>query len=556
MEACERYVILLLTPVYDTMFARHWDQWMDPRRRSQLFALDVHRDPTTAAWHAKGSIRNLMRGTKLETPVGPLGEATDFSVSSNWVAFVAKDLHVPPAWHTKQQVFLVPIDGSKAPRQISSNNRHGWTGIPAISPNEDMVVFLQQDKDGFESDLKVLQTYSLHDGTLRTFHRDWDMSPTALTFSADGAWLYAVVTEDEQRPIYRMPVDGAHLGPRTALVTHGSVSNVVPLKHDRMVYTRSTLHHPNDVYLLHVDEDEERALRLTNFFRWSKAHRDIDLGPKPERFTYAGSNDVPMHGWILKPPSFTKAKELGEKLPLAVLIHGGPESDWNDGWSIRWNPATFAAAGFVVVTLDPSGSTGFGQALTDRILEHWGDRPLDDVMKGVHYVLDTKSYIDRDRVVAAGASFGGYMVNMLQGHNDEKLFKALVTHDGAFNTMAMAYSTDELYFAESEFGGVPWERPELLDKFSPHQFVHKWNTPHLIVHGGHDFRLSPAEGVSAFHALQRRGVPSRLLFFPEESHWVQETVNAVQWHHEVLGWLQQWSAPSDERTAPVPLVFQ
>lgn len=538
--------------VYDAVMVRHWDRWLNPHKRKQLFAVDIRKDAASQRWTMRGHIRNLMNGTRLETPVGPLGGPADFSVSSHWVAFTAKDPDVPPAWHTRQQIYMVPLDGSAPPKRITAREGHGWVGVPVISPNEDMVVFLQQEKDGFESDLKVLQTYSLATQTQSEFGRDWDVSPDTLTFSPDGQYLYAAVTEDEQRPVYQIEVNGTKLGHRRAMISRASASSPLPLKGDRMVYLLSSLHSPNDVYFR---ESDGEIRRLTNFFRWSDAHKDIDMGPEPERFTWKGADDVEMHGWIIKPPSYEKVVEEGGRWPLAVLVHGGPESDWNDGWSQRWNPATFAAAGFVVATLDPSGSTGFGQAITERVLEHWGDRVLTDVKKGVHHVLQTQKHVDPDRVVAAGASFGGYLVNMLQGHNDDKMFKALVTHDGIFNALSMYYSTEETYFAETEFGGTPWEKPELFEKFSPHRFVSHWNTPHLIVHGGKDYRLSPAEGISAFHALQRRHVPSRLLFFPDEGHWVNDPRNSLKWHNVVLGWLQQWTSPDAAAAAPA-LLFQ
>lgn len=541
--------------VYDATMVRHWDRWLNPHKRKQLFAVDIRKSATSQRWSADSRVRNLMKGTRLETPVGPLGGPADFSVSPHWVAFTAKDPDVPPAWHTRQQIYMMPLDGSAPPKRITAPEGHGWVGVPVISPKEDMVVFLQQDKDGFESDLKVLQTYSLETQTQLEFARDWDVSPDTLTFSPDGKYLYAAVTEDEQRPVYQIEVHGTQLGHRQALISRASASSPLPLKDGRLVYLLSSLHSPNDVYLR---EHNGETRRLTNFLRWSDAHKDIHMGPEPERFTWKGSDDVDMHGWILKPPSYEDEAPTGTRWPLAVLVHGGPEGDWNDGWSVRWNPATFAAAGFVVVTLDPSGSTGFGQAMTNRVLEHWGDRVLEDVKKGVSHILQTRAYVDPDRVVAAGASFGGYLINMLQGHNDDKLFKALVTHDGIFHALSMYYSTEETYFAESEFGGVPWEKPELYEKFSPHRFVSHWNTPHLIVHGGRDYRLSPAEGISAFHALQRRHVPSRLLFFPDEGHWVNDPRNSLKWHNVVLQWLQQWTSPNSTaaHAATAALVFQ
>lgn len=553
-DASEQAKSWALGMVYDATMVRHWDRWLNPFKRKQLFAVDIRKNATTQQWRVDGHIRNLMKGTRLETPVGPLGGPADFSVSSHWVAFTAKDPELPPAWHTRQQIYLVPLDGSAPPKRITAREGHGWAGVPVISPQEDMVAFLQQDKDGLESDLKVLQTYSLENQTQSEFARDWDVSPDTLTFSPDGKFLYATVTEDEQRPVYQIEVHGAKLGHRQAVVSQFSASSLIPLRDGRLVYFLSSLHSPNDVFLR---TESGSTHRLTNFLRWSDAHKDIDMGPRPERFTWKGADDVEMHGWILKPPSYEEVVREGGRWPLAVLIHGGPEGDWSDGWSVRWNPTTFAAAGFVVVTLDPSGSTGFGQAMTNRVLEHWGDRVLEDVKKGVHHILQTQKHVDPERVVAAGASFGGYMINMLQGHNDDKLFKALVTHDGIFNALSMYYSTEETYFAESEFGGVPWENPDLYEKFSPHRFVAHWNTPHLIVHGGKDYRLSPAEGISAFHALQRRRVPSRLLFFPDEGHWVQDPRNSLKWHEVVLAWLQQWSS-SDAAAASEPssLVFQ
>ena len=523
--------------VYDQLFIRHWDQWQHPQQRTQLFALDLYRHQS--GWTVRDKIRNLLQATRLESPVGPLGDASDFSLSRHYVAFTAKDPDAPPAWHTRQHIYLVPLDGHAPPKRISLAENRGWAGTPVISPNEDMVLFLQQYKDGFESDRKVLQAYLMEEGQQVEIFPDWDVSPDTLSFSSDGRTLYAVVPEDEQRKVYAISVQGASFSDKHALVVDGSASSPIQLPDGRLIYVLSTLQSPNDVYLY----DRGQTTRLTHFWQWSDAHRDVDMGPVPERFTYQGADGVKMYGWLIKPPSYEADVKAGKKLPLAVLLHGGPEGDWSNGWSTRWNPVAFAAAGFVVTTLDPSGSIGFGQALTDRVLEHWGDRVKEDVLRGVHHVLDTHTYLDRDRVVAAGASFGGYMVNWLQGHNQDKLFKAFVTHDGIFHLESMYYSTEELYFPESELGGLPWTSPHLYEAFSPHRHVAAWSTPHLIVHGGRDFRLSPAQGISAFTALQRRHVPSRLLFFPDEGHWVLDPRNSLQWHEQVLGWLQYWSRP-------------
>ena len=523
--------------VYDNAMVRHWDQWIDPRKRTQIFAVDIQKNAQSGSWFVTSAIRNLMQHTKLESPVGPLGDATDFSVSRNYVVFTAKDPDVPHSWHTRQQMYLVPINGRAPPRRMNINEGRGWAGTPAISPNEDVVVFLQQHKDGFESDHKILQMYDINQARQSEVLADWDVSPTSLVFSHDGHTLYAVVPEDEQRKLYAISVRGRTLEQPSEMVSTGSASSPIPLRNGNVIYVLSTLQSPNDVYMHMLGN----SVRLTNFLHWSESHRNIDLGPTPERFTYKGADNVTMHGWLIKPPSFDDDVWSGRSFPLAVLIHGGPEGDWSNGWSTRWNPLAFAAAGFVVATLDPSGSIGFGQRLTDRILEHWGDRAKDDLLMGVRHVLDIQQlHVDRDRIVAAGASFGGYMVNWLQGHNHDKLFKAFVTHDGIFHLTGMYYSTDELYFPESEMGGTPWTATDRYEAFSPHRLVQHWETPHLIVHGGRDFRLSPAEGISAFHALQRLGIPSRFLFFPDEGHWVLDPRNSLDWHIHVLNWLRHW----------------
>ncbi|WFD03582.1 hypothetical protein MOBT1_002275 [Malassezia obtusa] len=528
---------------YDALFVRHWDRWLYPHRRTQLFSVDIERNALTNGWHKTSAFRNLMKDTKLESPVGPLGDATDFAVSREYVAFTAKDPAVQEAWHTKQNLYLVPLRGGAAPWPVSATGG-GWRGAPALSPDGDTLAFLQQEKDGFESDRKVVQTYSIASRQQRASFADWPLSPSELAFSPDGATLYLTVVEREHTQLYRADAERREsvttFHNRRVLVSQGKVASPHALADGRVVFTRSTFEHPNDVFVLHRDGGVERR---SDFLHSMPAYQDLDLGAEAEQFAYAGVDNVTAYGWYFTPPHYEKAVKRGEKLPLAVLIHGGPEGDWNNAWSTRWNPKVFAAAGFAVITLDPTGSTGFGQNYTDRILHHWGDRPYTDIVKGVHYILDTKPHLDRERVVAAGASFGGYMVNWIQGHNDDKLFKALVTHDGMFNTMSTYYSTEELYFPESEFGGVPWENEEAFLRFSPHRYTSHWNTPHLIIHGGQDFRLDPAEGISAFTTLQRRGVPSRLVFFPNEGHWVNNPKNSLAWHNEVLGWLTRWAIP-------------
>jgi dipeptidyl aminopeptidase/acylaminoacyl peptidase len=251
---------------------------------------------------------------------------------------------------------------------------------------------------------------------------------------------------------------------------------------------------------------------------------------EPEEFWFEHDGRK-LHGWLLKPVGFKK----GRKYPLAFLIHGGPQGYWGDGFHYRWNAQLFASRGAVVALVNPRGSTGYGQRLTDQISGDWGGRCYEDILRGLDHVLATWRFVDGERVAAAGASFGGFMVNWIAGHTNR--FRALVSHDGIFNAETMGYTTEELWFDEYEHGGAPYEKPQAYRKFSPHRFVERFATPMLVIHGDQDFRCPISEGIGLFTALQMRGVPSRFLHFPDEGHWVERPANAQVWYGEVLDWL-------------------
>jgi len=256
----------------------------------------------------------------------------------------------------------------------------------------------------------------------------------------------------------------------------------------------------------------------------------------PESFYFTGANSSKVQGWLIKPYSFNPAK----KYPLAFLIHGGPEGAWTDGWSYRWNPQLWANRGYVVVMVNPQGSTGFGQAFTDAVREDWGGSPYISLMKGFDFVVSNYTFIDGNRACACGASYGGYMINWVNGKNEKK-FKCLVNHDGVFDTVAMGYGTEELWFTEAEFGGTPYDNIAGYEKFNPRNLAKTMNTPTLVIHGGMDYRIAISEGLSTFTALQRRGIPSKLLYFPLENHWVLKPDNGIMWYNNVLAWLDQWT---------------
>ena len=521
---------------YDAGFARHWDRWT-PLTRSQLFTVELE----NGTWERTGKWQALQQHTAHETPVGPLGGADDFDAVHGLVAYTTKT-GANQTWHTRQSVFAVRLDTGERAR--CTEHTRGWSGAPAIMDN-DTVFFLQQHRDGYESDRKVIQSCSLRTGEQTEHLGGWDVSPSGLSVLRNGS-LLITAEQDAQVRVFVAEVqrsEGHMSVAKPVPVVHtGGTVNVAESHDGALLYTSSSLQHVNDIFML----KDGHTTRATNFLGWSPKHSHIDLGAVPRRFSYAGSDNVTMHGWLHTPPAFDSTKEY----PLAVLIHGGPEGAWDNSWSTRWNPAVFAARGFVVATIDPSGSTGYGSEITERILCHWGDRAFEDIMLGVHHVLNTEEYTDADRVVAAGASFGGYMVNWIAGHNDDGLFKALVTHDGVFDTTATWFATDELYFPEAEFGGAPWLDSTTYARFSPSKYASKWRTPHLIVHGGRDYRLDVSQAISAFNTLQRLGTDSRLLYFPDEGHWVLDPLNSLKWHHEVLGWLAKYAG---ERSEPEPV---
>jgi dipeptidyl aminopeptidase/acylaminoacyl peptidase len=305
-----------------------------------------------------------------------------------------------------------------------------------------------------------------------------------------------------------------------------------PAKHD-LVFVRGDAAHPAEVFTARADGSNFK--RLTDHNGPLLDALDLSLA---EGFTFKGADGDDVSGWLVKPPGFDQKK----KYPVAFLIHGGPQGAWHDEWHARWNYALFSAPGFAVVAINPRGSTGYGQKFTDQISQDWTGRVYDDLMKGLDHALATYPFLDGDRVAAAGGSYGGFMVNWIAGHTDR--FKALVSHAGVFDLTSKYGTTEELWFPEWEFGGTPWDRPEHYREHSPSGFVANFKTPTLVIHGAQDFRVPDAQGLGMFTALQRRGVPSRYLFFPDEGHWILKPANRVVWWNEVLGWLGRYLKPS------------
>ncbi|TRM60533.1 Alpha/Beta hydrolase protein [Schizophyllum amplum] len=536
--------------VYDETYVRHWDTYVGPKI-SALFSAPLSRTPDRE-WAFEQKWTNILKGTGHSSPVAPFGGTDDFDVSKTHVVYTSKDPVLPEAWHTKQNVYIVPVTGDSEPKELTCG-KQGATHSPVFSTDGTKVAWLELGEDGYEADAFRIVLYDLSKDVRFTITDHWDRSPDALAFSKDDKTLYFSAGDEAKVKVFSMPVPPTPLSDETdyakplALTSSGAASGVQPLIGGRVLFSRSSFVSPNDVFVLSgIEESNADATlakpptvtQLTNFTAADLAEKHMSGG---EEFWFKGALDRDVQGWILTPKGFKKGDEAA--WPVVLLIHGGPQGAWEDQWSTRWNPNVFVNQGFVVVMINPTGSTTFGQDFTDAIKMDWGGKPFVDLKKGWDYILGEYPEVDADRAVAAGASWGGFAINYIQGHPEFGFgFKALVCHDGVFDAAYLGYSTDELFFFNHEWGGRPWDKhtKEVLDKFSPSLFVDKWSTPQLTIHGSKDFRLPETDGIAVFHTLQQRGVPSRLVIFPDENHWVLDHGNSLKWHYEVFRWFDQW----------------
>lgn len=533
----------------DGSFFRHWDTWNRPSKRSQLFQLLVAQGDAGGAWTA-GSIINLLQGTKIETPVPPFGGNDHWDANAEGVVLVSKTPELPQAWHTRTDIYYMTFAEGKV-RKLSPG-RHGAITSPRFSPDGSKIAWLQMSDDGYESDRNVAQLYDISEGQQTSLLTRWDRSPASLTFSKEGDRLFFLADDCQSQRLFELDLfkSATVETPQELKLAEktGSVSSIVPLDDDVSLVSASSLRSVQEVYfLVHSNQATYPLTWVTGSYQSSL--RDVQWASQwPREFHYPSPDFVDEERWgrIHYPPGYeanSKDNATAVKWPLLMLIHGGPEGSWGNSWSTRWNPEVFASAGYIAVTLNPTGSTGFGDRITRGVLNDWGGKPYRDIIAGTHYILDTHPTIDRNRVAAAGGSFGGYSINWINAHNDDGLFKALVCHDGVWNLLSTWYGTDELYFPEQEFGqGTPWDlqaRHFYLEN-SPEAHAANFKTPQLTIHGAKDFRLAPIEGISAFNALRRKGVESRLLYFEDEGHWVLNPRNSLRWHHEFLAWLDRF----------------
>ena len=506
----------------ERLLFRHWNTWKD-NKRTHVFVVSVDNGDTT----------DLTPGD-WDAPPFSLGGPTDyaFAPDSKKLAFVRNTDKVE-AISTNNDVFIVPVTGGEATRITGSNL--GSDSSPVFSPDGRYMAYRSQARAGFEADIWKLMLYDRESGKTRVLNEKFDLQVDSFTFSPDSQKIYFTAGERGLSPVYSISVNG---GQMTKIISEGSNDSVqISSDGKTLVFARSSSTMPSEIFRANADGSGVTQITRTNEALLS----GFNLKPI-ESVTWKGAGGTSVHGFIAKPANFTPTK----KWPLLVLIHGGPQSAWNDNWGYRWNPQVFASAGYVVFMPNPRGSTGYGQKFIDEISGDWGGKVYTDIMNGVAHVISTNDFVDKERIGAAGASYGGYMVNWIEGHNTDKRFqfKVLVSHDGVFNLASMYGATEELWFTDWEFKGTPWTNPEMYEKWSPHMFVKNFKTPMLVIHGELDYRVPIGEGLQLFTALQRMGVESKLLYFPDEGHWVLKPQNSEFWYNTVLGWLGKYLKPT------------
>lgn len=503
--------------VLTRLLFRHWDEWRENLRHHVFVALVSGGDP-----------RDLTPGDFDSPPTQQEDAALTFTPDSSEVVFVSnREGNDKEAWTTNNDVWSVPVTGGTA-KKLTPNPAADVQ--PVFTSDGKFMIVRAQRRAGFESDRWYLDVYDRATGARRTVFETPDLAVSDFTLSKDGKTIYFTASSKGTDNLYSVPLAGGTPVERQ----HGGIISAVTTAGSAIAFSRASLVSPADIWIWRIDGASRNHTQLTHENdAWLK---DVQF-EKPESLTVAGAGGTPVQYWLIKPPGFDPAK----KYPVVFLIHGGPQGEWGDAWSYRWNPSLWAAQGWVVAAPNPRGSFGFGQKFVDEITQDWAGKVMTD-LDAVFNAVVKLPYVDATRQGVAGASYGAYAVNWLITHTDR--FKAAVSHDGLFNLESMAYATEELWFSEWEFGGVPTNATarEQFMKLSPHRAAQNLKTPTLVITNQLDFRVPVDQGLQLFTALRRRGVPSEALVFEDEGHWVLKALNSKLWHEHVFGWMKKYLA--------------
>jgi len=519
----------------NSLLFRHWDHWRD-RKRSHVFVVNTE----------TGKMNDITPWD-IDVPHFSLGGSQDivFSPDGKELAVVYNPDTDELARSTNSSIFTVQLRGIYSvgkPKRISRTE--ACDNSPRYSPDGKYILYLGMKRPKYEADRMRIKLYNRKTGRTKILTEDFDRSASEPVFSEDGQFIFFLSNHRMRSTLFRIHIRSGKIEQLTH-DTHNPGFRLIPGSGNLIVQRNSTTE-ADDLYLLKVKGMEpilkpgptskkipvDAGSLSTQLTHHGFIPKEVKMNPV-EEYWYSGAGGTLVHGAIIKPPNYRK----GRKYPMLFIVHGGPQGMFADTFHYRWNFQMFTSEGYVVVFTNPRGSTGYGQEFTDGVTRDWGGKAYEDHMKGLDHVLKHYDYIDRDRIGAAGASFGGFMMNWFEGHTD--LFKCLVSHDGIFQGETMAYTTEELWFEEWEHGKLP-AKPKDLTRWSPHKFVKEFRTPMLLIHGELDFRCPISEGLGMFTALQVMGVPSKILFFPDEGHWVLKPANADVWYRTILDWYSEW----------------
>jgi dipeptidyl aminopeptidase/acylaminoacyl peptidase len=506
--------------IIDRLFFRHWNAWTDGRY-THLFSVSAK----------GGESRDLTPGA-YDAPTFFLGAPDGYSISPDGTEICYTTNRAKPpsavAWTTNNDLYLVSSEGGGAKNITAANP--GSDAAPQYSPNGRYIAYTSQARDGYESDLFRLRVYDRETGKIKDLTTGFDQWVAGFAWAPDSDTIYFTATEKVDLPIFKTSVSN----PKVEKVADGNFGDFIVAPDGKtIIATRNSLTAPSEVFSVSTSEGKVTQLTHEN----DALLAQLDMNPAESVWT-KGAGGAEIQSLIVKPPAF----DAGKKYPAIVLVHGGPQSGWEDGWSYRWNAEMFASHGYVVMMTNFHGSTGYGQKFVESISGDWGGAPFQDIMLATDY-LESLPYVDKTRVGAAGASFGGYMIDWIAGHTNR--FKALVSHDGVYDNRSEYGETEELWFDEWEFKGPVWNKQAaaLREKWSPSNFVQDIQTPMLVVEGEQDFRVPMGQSIQLFTTLQRRGIPSKMLFFPNECHWVLKPQDSQLWYKTVLGWLDHYLNP-------------
>jgi dipeptidyl aminopeptidase/acylaminoacyl peptidase len=516
----------------DAGFYRHWDHWVRPGVYNRTFVFDLV-DGAVSGEGVAVDGGDADRALVANTPTRPFGGGGDitWAPDGSGIYFVARRSDASEPTSTDLDIYWSDLSGA-APVELTEANE-AYDANPAPSPDGGRLAYVAMERPGYESDRTVVHLRDLRTGETRALTQDTDLSFGALTWSADGAHILATAADVLDTPVYRIdPATGAVTELNLIAGNEAHIGGVTPLPGNRLLFTRDSIGVPAELFL---STGEQPAMPLTNIVT---ARMGEMASTVTTRFSFEGAEDDTVWGQI------TRLENQQGPIPAILYIHGGPQGTFNDVWSSRWNARTVASQGYAVISVDFHGSAGYGQAFKDSINREWGGKPLEDLQKGLAAALKFDPQIDGSRACAMGASYGGYMVNWIAGNWPDR-FDCLVQHDGLFDMRSFYYATEELWFPRWDFGGSYADASETYERWNPVNYVENWKTPMLVIAGEQDFRVPYTQGLQSFTALQEREIPSQLLVFPDENHWVLGAKNSLQWHETVFSWLDRWLKPDD-----------